>query len=136
MKHLPRTQETVNRNLRDRVRNLERGTQFNPRPGADDEMLVSWQGEVPEQTSGPYRFRYGGQLVVVVFDSDSAGTTDTVFDVLINGAVIDTCTVDDAATAASFYLGNVRVPAGARGQVEVTSGGGHGSGSIVLRMKG
>ena len=140
MKHLPRSQETVNRNLRDRVRNLERGAPFNPRPQSLEVAVFSAPPDVapPEALSGNYLVVIGGQIVGVTVTLVTAGTTGSTFQLYRNGSTVgSTFTITASDVAESFYVGDVRMAAGDRLQVETTSAGTDAAGPTVqVRMKG
>lgn len=59
------------------------------------EIVFSYAGELAETMSPPARVWRGGNLTVLAVTLGTAGSTDTVIDVLRNGTVVGTVTVPD-----------------------------------------
>ena len=140
MKHLPRSQETVNRNLRDRVRNLERGTQFNPRPTYEEIAPFSAAGAVAVTAAGDepqWRVQFGGQIVSASLHLKTAGSSTTTITFYLNGASIGTASLASSATDTVVYLGDYRAKNGDLIGARITTAGTGAKGlSAFVRMKG
>jgi hypothetical protein len=140
VKHLPLTQETVNRNLRDRIRNLERANTGIERPKQLEILVGSYYGELATTTladTPPDRVSVGGQLVAVVGDLATAGSTNTVVTIYVGGVSIGTLTIASSETQGEDYLGNIRIAAGSRIQCVITTAGTGAAGlAVKLRLKG
>lgn len=140
MKHLPRTQETVNRNLRDRMRNEERGRPANPRPTTSERAPFSHSGSITVTTAGDepeWDVEIGGQVTAAVVRLKTAGTTDTVFEFFLNGSSMGTVTLGSGVTRKVAYLGDYRGKNGdAIGGRITTAGTGAKGLSAFVRMKG
>lgn len=140
MKHLPVTQETVNRNLRDRVRNLERANTGIDRPKEVEILVGSYYGALATTAladTPPDRVQHGGQLVAVVGDLATAGSSNTVVTVYVGGSSVGTLTISSSETQGEAYLGNIRIAAGARVQCVITTAGTGAKGlAVKLRLKG
>lgn len=68
------------------------------------EIVFSHAGEVAETVSPPIRVWQGGILTVLAVTFETAGSTDTVIDVLRNGITVATVTVPDSV---EIYNGDV-----------------------------
>ena len=114
MKHLPRTQETVNVNLRDRVRNLERGRPANPRPQTQEIIPIANSGAMTTGRSSPYPVRIGGQVVAIVITARCTTTGSSTFRLRVNGTLTGNTITLPSGTNPSVtgYAGNIRVAAG------------------------
>lgn len=135
MKHLPRTQENVNVNHRDRLRNLER-SRPQDRPGTGEEVIFSKEGAITARTTGIKRLRFGGQVTEVWFESTDVGTGSSVFRLIYDGGVIgSSVTVTAAETEKTAYIGEYRLAAKHGLQIEVTTAGGHPDPVIGVVMK-
>lgn len=140
MKHLPRDQEAVNRNLRDRLRNEERRRPANPRPTTEEIAPFSAAGAVAVTTSGEepqWRVQTGGQIVSVSLHLKTAGSSTTTITVYLNGASIGTVSLASSATDTVAYLGDYRAKNGDLIGVRITTAGSGAKGlSAFVRMKG
>lgn len=138
MKHLPRTQEKVLVDHRDRLRQQERKAGKDARLTTEEVVTFSVVGDMEVRTSGKKRLRHGGQLVAVITTVTGAGTSDTIFDILLDGAALGSgVTYDDANTADQIdYLGDFRGPAGASVQIDFTQAGMHEGMVVDVIFKG
>lgn len=59
-------------------------------------ILFSFAGDITATTSPPVRVWRGGNLTVIAVTLGTAGSTDTIIDVLRNGTVVATVTVPDS----------------------------------------
>lgn len=91
---------------------------------------------LPTTVSRKYRVRFGGLLSEVTAELNTAGTTDTIYDVLVNGVVVYTITIE-ANNTEDIYLPDpddvVRVYKGDLITVQVTTAG---TGAIGLSVLG
>jgi hypothetical protein len=60
------------------------------------EIIFSYAGELAASVSPPARVWRGGNLTVLAVTLGTAGSTDTIIDVLRNGTVVGTVTVPDS----------------------------------------
>lgn len=136
MKYLPRTQETINHNHRDRLRNLERPTDQG-RPTTEEVATFSVVGDMQVTTSGLWRVTTGGQIVAVIFEATAVGAGTTSFDILLNGTALGAgVSVAAGTTEQSDYLGNYRAARGDKLQCDITAAGMHEKVVVKVRMKG
>ena len=115
MNHTPRTQNTVNANQRDRIRQLERKAGRDARPATSEVGVASQYGAVTVTAladTPEYDVSVGGQLVEAVVRLRTAGSSSTVVTFYLNGSSIGTVTVASSATRAAGYLGDYRVKLG------------------------
>jgi hypothetical protein len=68
------------------------------------EIIFSYAGTLAETVSPPARVWRGGNLTVLAVSLGTAGSTDTIIDVLRNGAAVGTVTVPDSV---EIYNGEV-----------------------------
>lgn len=137
MKYLPVAQETINRNHRDRLRNLERSSDRGGRPQTEEIAVFSREGAIMVRTTGKWRIRNGGQIVAVWFESNGGATGTSSFDVFYDGAALGSgVSVLSSDDSKSAYLGDFRAAAGHTLQIDVTAAGGHLDPSIFVVMKG
>lgn len=137
MNHTPRTQNTVNANQRDRIRQLERKAGRDARPQTEERVIFSYIDPQQVQRSGVKRLRTGGQLVAVIWEADDVGDNDHIFDILADGAALGPgVTVPDTTISDTVYLGDFRVPAGTRVQLDTTQVGNHPGATVELIFKG
>lgn len=121
-----------------RITNLERTTFTPERPVAEEQAVFSQAGAVTVSASGIYPVRKGGALVSVVVSLVTAGSTGTTIKVLRNGTQVGVdATIPASATTATIYIGQVRLSAADRLQVQTTVAGTRASDlTVVLTMKG
>lgn len=137
MKFLPFDQDRHNLEVARAIRQLQRATDKADRPTTEEIIDFCVVGDMEVATSNPCRVRTGGQIVAVNFDSDDVGTGDTEFDVWVAGAAVgSTVTVPDTTEHDSYYIGDVRVPAGTWMQIDLTQAGMHPGAVIQVVMKG
>lgn len=140
MEHHPRSQEAVNRNLRDRVRTLERGRPANPRPTTEEIAPFSAAGAVAVTAAGDepqWQVQTGGQIVSVSVHLKTAGSSSTVVTFYLKAVSIGTVTLASSATDAFAYLGNHRAAPGDKVSARITTAGTGAKGlSAFVRMKG
>lgn len=140
MKHLPRTQEKVLVDHRDRVRQLERKAGKDARLASEEVALFTLAGAVALTTAGEeprYPVQTGGQLVAVTMSLTTAGSSTTTVTVYLNGVSIGTVSLASAATDTIAYLGDYRMKNGDRLGVRVTTAGTGAKGlTVAARMKG
>jgi hypothetical protein len=138
MKHLPRTQETVNRQLRDRVRNLERASGGNQRPTEEELAVFSHAGDVTATVSPPYFVRKGGQIVALTIAVGTQASGSSTFKVAVNGTQVgSTVTFPASTSTAALHIGDVRVANGSRLTLEAaTVGAGLADLGATIVMKG
>jgi hypothetical protein len=74
--------------------------------GSAAEIVFSYAGGLTETVSPPVRVRQGGNLAVLAVSFGTAGSTDTIINVLRNGTVAGTVTVPDGV---EIYNGEVPV---------------------------
>lgn len=137
MKHLTVDQTTVNRDLRDRVRNLERSVPGNDRPQREEVIDFPFAGAVAADISVPRMVRWGGQVVAVMICAGTAGSSSSTFRVRVGGTITgSTITLAASATSTIGYIGDHRIPNGSLLTFEVvTVGSGLADvcGSVVLK---
>lgn len=141
MNHLPRSQETINVQNRDRVRVLERKSGGNHRPQTIELASFNWDfPAVPTSYAAlsGWPVILGGQVTEVRCTAGTAASGASTFKVRVNGTQVgSTLTFPAATTNTTLYLGNVRVPAGTLLHLEpVTIGTGLLGFTGVVAMKG
>lgn len=137
MKLLPRDTDRLIADLASAVKQLQREVHREDRPLVEERSKFSVMGDMEVRTSGKDPVRTGGQLVSVITTVTGAGTGDTEFDILLDGASVGSVTVPAAeASGQSDYLGNIRVPAGSSLQLDITQAGMHPDMVVTVVMKG
>lgn len=133
-----RDQDNAWRSLVRRLEKLERKTKTPERSKHEEIAYFSVVGDMEVRTSGKYPVRVGGQIVAVETTVTGAGTSDTEFDILLNGSALGSgVVIDDAETTGqSDYLGDYRAPAGSTLQLDITQAGMHPDMVVQVTMKG
>lgn len=124
MKHLPVDQSTVNKDHRDRIRNLERGTPGNDRPQREEVIDFPFAGTVAAEISVPRMVRWGGQVVAVMIAAGTAASGSSTFRIRVNGTITgSTITLNASATSTIGYIGDHRIANGSLLTFEVVTAG-------------
>ena len=126
------------RNLARRLERLERKTKTPERSKNEETVTFSVVGDMEVRTSGAKKLRYGGQLVAVVTTVEGTGTSDTEFDILLDGNALGSGVVlpDTEGVEQEDYLGDYRAPAGSRVQLDITQAGMHPEMVVDVIFKG
>ena len=90
------------------------------------EIITYTPATLAVDTSPKYRVLRGGRLTIVTFEAVGAGTSDTVWRILLNGTAVSPSLTESAATVSVQHsmLGN-QVAARSNIRIDVTSAGGH-----------
>lgn len=99
--------------------------------------VFSVVGDMAVSTSGKYRVIKGGLIDVVNFDSNGGATSDTEFDVWLNGSPIgSTIVIDQADDDDTIPVGSARAEPGDTLQIDLTAAGMHEQAVIEVVLKG
>lgn len=128
MIHLPRGEETIARDHRDRIRRLERQKQTPTlRPervterapfSAAGALTVTASGDEPE-----WEVEVGGRITRGIVRLRTAGTSNTVFTFYLNGSSLGTVTLGSGVTRAEGAIGTSTAVPGDRIGARITTAG-------------
>jgi hypothetical protein len=140
MIHLPRSQESIAQDHRDRLRRLERQKQTPTlRPERTTEIATFCVvGDMAVSTSPKYTVENGGSRILVRTSASAAGTADTEFDVWVNGSAVGSTVNYDVAEAdpQTDDIGAGPVAPGDTLQIDLTAAGMHEGLVIQVVMRG